>query len=177
MTDEQTLPVMDDFIFSFEATDKLPARQYFRADKAAAYLLDRGVLQLGSVKYILNDWEPQDQWRFSEQDTIALQVNCNDVFAWGCSDSEDIDYAHILEDDVDNELYDLLRMYLENQRWGPVKWIALKCNMAPQSPMVKAMIADGAWDEELQALPHNSIDDSCCDWHRNTAKQNQTTLT
>ena len=172
----ETQPKLEEFIWVFDNKDGGEDR-YFRADKAAAFLLERGVLQLGSVRYILNDWEDQKKWVFSENDIIALRVNCNDVFAWGCSDSEDIDYGHYISEDFgSNELYDLLKLYLEHNRWGPVKWVCRKCDRAPQSPMVKEMIREGVWDEDMQALRHNSIDDICCESHRNIAKENQQTL-
>jgi hypothetical protein len=39
------------------------------------------------------------------------------------------------------------------EKWGTSKWACKKRNLAPQKPVERDMRADGAWDDEMEALP------------------------
>lgn len=78
------------------------------------------------------------------KEKMHMYVNCNDVFAWGCADAEDISL-------------DELKRYqqLSKTKWGDVKWVCIKRNEKPQYPMIWDMHKDGEWDEQMEALPDN----------------------
>lgn len=79
-------------------------------------------------------------------ESIKLFVNCNDVFAWGCADLEEIGW---------DELSDLFFKVIADRKWGSLKWCCLKRNERPQLVIEKDMKAENAWDEKLDALPEN----------------------
>lgn len=79
---------------------------------------------------------------------VVLFVNCNDLFAWGCADAEDLPYE---------QLGPLLRMHMAG-KWGSDKWCCKQRNERPQKPVEKRMREDGAWDEMMEALPPNKYD-------------------
>lgn len=81
-------------------------------------------------------------------DSIGLFVNCNDMFWWGCADCEPVSWDEI------QSLYELCFDRQGNKkRWGSVIWACRKRQMRPQHPVEKDMRADGAWTDELEALP------------------------
>lgn len=146
-------------------------KAYFFQDEALGYLLYEKVCFLNSRKYN-KSWK-EDEVDLSEDSTIVVFVNCNDVFAWAYADGEEVSFSEYVEEGKVNELYDLLRLHLENKKWGSIKWVCLKRNMKPQSPIVRDMKKEGYWDTELESLPENPIDARCCDHHRELAEQNK----
>ena len=78
---------------------------------------------------------------------MALSVMCNDQFYWACADCEPFTYSEL------PKIYD---MYVANRKWGTAKWVSLKRGMRPQRPFIERMKKDGAWDEELEALPERT---------------------
>ncbi len=79
-------------------------------------------------------------------ETISLLVSCNDLFAWGMTDSADIRTS---------ELLDLYKMHLADPKWGTDKWCCFKRNQKPQAAVEAAMRTDGVWDKKMEALPEN----------------------
>lgn len=79
-----------------------------------------------------------------EGSTVVLFVNCNDLFYWGCADAEDLPLG---------EVQNLLKMHFKNPRWGSDKWCCLRRGLRPQIPVIEQMKKEGAWDDELEALP------------------------
>jgi hypothetical protein len=69
-------------------------------------------------------------------------VNCNDLFWWACSDHEVFDYRDV------ETLYKVSK-----EKWGISKWACKRRGMRPQHPIEDDMKKDGAWDEEMEALP------------------------
>lgn len=180
MSDWELKPEMtlDDFLdghIEYEGKKQL----CFDQERALAFLLMENVCFLNTRCYVRNDWQEKEKWRLSENPTTVVYVNCNDVFAWATGDADDLysdDLVPIEGGDEDvrrNELYDLLSLHLEDRMWGSVKWVAIKRNIAPQSPMVHDMIEAGVWDERMQALEPNEMDLNCCDWHRSLQTENQ----
>ena len=84
--------------------------------------------------------------------TTCIYVLANDVFAWGCADAESITNNDWKEP---SEIIDLYKLWKENDKWGPIKWLCLKRNKQPQKPIKEDMIKDGYWDEKLESLPEN----------------------
>ena len=80
--------------------------------------------------------------------TIALSVNCSDVFMWGCCDSEDITME---------ELPELYKMHIAGKH-GSTKWVCKKRNEQPQRALITLMKDDGTWDDMMESLPKNIID-------------------
>lgn len=63
------------------------------------------------------------EWR---EDAISFHVNCNDVFAWGCADAEELLYKDV------NDLYNY---YTKDPIWGSSIWCIKKRQQRPQPPV------------------------------------------
>jgi hypothetical protein len=96
------------------------------------------------VIFCNNGWW-DEKW---PKDAISLHVNCNDIFAWGCADSEDIRCG---------ELKDLTDLYLKDEAWGAAVWCIKKRRQMPQAPVAKDMREAGYNLEELIATPIDEI--------------------
>lgn len=108
-----------------------------------AKLLDDDVLFCNSRKYVdfhTNEIRPE---------TLVLFVLCNDVFAWGCADAEEITL-----DEVPN----LFELHEKNPKFGSVQWVCVKRNEKPQNPVVKWMKDHDGWNEVMESLPENQYD-------------------
>ncbi len=84
-----------------------------------------------------------------EGNTTVLFVNCNDIFAWGCADAEDLPYKEIIN---------LYKFWRKDRKWGAAKWCCKIRNQQPQAPVKKDMIKEGSWDEPMEKLPENYYD-------------------
>ncbi len=112
----------------------------------------------GSVFWFDNDDEPElwdmiaaliskgEFYISDNKNVLQCWVNCNDVFAWGCADGEDIS---------PDEIKDLFFMVVENNAWGSLKWCCIKRNERPQIPIEEDMKKAGVWCERMEALPIN----------------------
>lgn len=159
------MKTLDDFILR----SKEEGYEWFNNEKAVAYLLRKGVLFVNNRPYIVNPWDSMEEQELSEKSTIIVLVLCNDIFMWGCADAEPITCDLNDKCDDSNELYHLLRLYLEDPKWGVVRWACLKRQEKPQAPIVGDMKKQGAWTEEMEALPPNEIDEN----RRKMAKENR----
>ena len=121
---------------------EFPARDFFEEENALALLLINEVVFLNS-----HWWE--DKWPDEAKKRTSLNVNCNDIFAWGCADAENMDYRDI------EHVY---RMWRADPKWGPAKWCAIRRNQQPQLPVIAAMKKDGAWDDMMEKLGENTQD-------------------
>jgi len=117
-----------------------PTEMIFEEAKALARLLAEKVIFLNS-----HWWEKE--WPERAQKITSLNVNCNDIFAWGCADVEEIEYSEI------QSLYD---MWHSNRSWGAAKWCAIKRNQQPQPTVIEAMKKAGTWDACMEALGSNT---------------------
>jgi hypothetical protein len=81
--------------------------------------------------------------------TVVLYVNCNDVFAWGCADAENLPFE---------EIGNLYKMHVASPGWGSVKWCCKQRKQKPQKPVEAEMRKDGVWDEMMESLPENTMD-------------------
>ena len=65
-----------------------------------------------------------------EKNAFRFFVNCNDIFAWACSDAEPLHYE---------DIQSLYHMYLKDRTWGSAKWCCIKRNQKPQGPVIDLM--------------------------------------
>jgi hypothetical protein len=91
------------------------------------------------------DFEPKTdaRWTKEESELISVSVNCNDIFAWGCADAEDLPYA---------EIENLYRLWRADPAWGVAKWCAIRRKLQPQGPVIDAMKKAGSWDHIMENL-------------------------
>ena len=80
---------------------------------------------------------------------LSLAVNCNDIFAWGCADAEDLERK---------DLENLWKEYLADPKTGYIKWSSKKRNEKPQKPVIDWMKREGTWTNDLDNLPDNNYD-------------------
>jgi hypothetical protein len=96
-------------------------------------------LMMEEVVFINNGWW-NEAW---PKDRITVHVNCNDIFAWGCADAEDLTYSDISE---------LFRMYKQDPNLGAAAFCIQKRKQMPQEPVVELFRKDGIWNlDELVA--------------------------
>lgn len=118
--------------------DKPEKEETFEVEPALAMLLINEVIFLNT-----NHWHKA--WPEEAQRTVALCVNCNDCFAWGCSDAETIKFA---------ELEELYRLWLKYPMMGGYLWCVIKREQLPQRPIATRMINEGI-DLEAYTKSHN----------------------
>ena len=83
---------------------------------------------------------------------MAVFAHCSDVFAWGCSDAEDIPYA---------ELRPLYEAWVKDPAWGVAVWCIQRRGTLPQAPLAKLIRAAGIWDLDTMGLRSNRYDGVC----------------
>jgi hypothetical protein len=98
-----------------------------------AHLLVEGIL-------FTNNGHWDSNWT---KDKTTLHVSCNDLFAWGCADAEDI---------LHSEISELYSMYRKDPIWGASAWCIKKRNLMPQSPVEKKMRESGVWNDLLDEI-------------------------
>ena len=91
------------------------------------------VLLAAEQVFINAPWWEED-WPERARKQISVHANCNDIFAWGCSDAETVAY---------HELEDLYRMWLAEPHWGTAAWCVKKRGIRPQAPVELRMKAAG----------------------------------
>lgn len=114
----------------------------FEEEKALAHLLINGVVFTNS-----HWWE--DAWPDAAKRTISIIVNCNDVFAWGSADGEELPHA---------EIENLYRMWRKDPVWGPSIWCIKQRNQMPQKPVEEAIRKAGIWDLDALDVGSNTMD-------------------
>ena len=120
-------------------TSVLPV-SVFDHDLALAYLIVNGVVFINSYH-----WESEHH-----PERISVNVNCNDVFAWGCADAEELPY---------DEIEPLYREWTKSGSWGIVRWCCVRRSERPQGPVESDMRRAGEWDDAMEALPANRTDE------------------
>lgn len=111
-------------------------------DLALAILLKESILFSNEASFSYTF-----EGKIYNEKTTGLFVNCNDIFAWGCADAENLPY---------DQISILYKMWKDDNKWGFAKWCCKIRNQQPQSPVKKDMIKDGSWDEEMDKLSANS---------------------
>lgn len=130
----------DDVIYEADGVE------YCDEELAVSILLKEGVLFVSFNRDF--SYEPMkvgDVYK-SGGNTIVVVVNCSDIFAWGCSDAEDLPY---------NEIPKLYKMFVADTKWGSTKWCCLRRNQQPQEPIKELMIKEGSWNDDMEKLPKN----------------------
>lgn len=94
-------------------------------------------LLLEGTIFCNNGWWYKGEGVSWPEDRITLHVNCNDLFAWGCADVEDITYGEI------GELYS---MWKKDPILGIYAWCIKKRKQMPQAPIEKMFVESKIWD-------------------------------
>lgn len=123
---------------------KVDGEEYCNNELALSILLQNNVLFANSREYSQNG-----KW---EGHTVVLFVICNDIFAWGGADAQDLPLS---------EVGLLYKMWDKDNKWGSAKWCCIRRNEKPQKPVVDAMKKDGSWCEIMEGLAENHYDKFC----------------
>lgn len=110
----------------------------FEAEQGLALLLLNEVVFLNS-----HHWE--DEWPAQARAAASLNVNCNDVFAWGCADAEEAAYA---------DLETVYRHWRRDPYWGTAIWCMIKRREMPQRPVERRIREAGVWDLDALVAEH-----------------------
>lgn len=108
------------------------------------------VLLLADVVFINNFWwKKEGGWPQDACDKISLNVNTNDVLAWGCADAIEMDY---------DDLEEVYTYWEKDPYWGTAVWYCKKLNMMPQKPVADSIRKMGIWDIDSMGLEKNPTD-------------------
>lgn len=121
--------------------DKPEVEEVFEEGPAFALLVINEVVHLNSHHW-MNRW-PKDA-----RATIHMGVDCSDVFAWGCSDSEDATYA---------DIESVYRHWLKDPTWGGAVWSMIRRRQMPQRPVEKRIRDAGIWDLDALQAEHGLL--------------------
>lgn len=116
--------------------------EYFQASEALALLLLYD-------KLIINNHWWEDDWDASKKKLFYIGVNCNDVFAWGCTDAEEVMY---------HELKDVFSYWEKGRVWGTAVWCIIKRKQMPQKPVYEKIQKEGIWDLDKLQKEYNLED-------------------
>ena len=86
----------------------------------------------------------------NKNNTWSLAVNCSDIFAWACADSEPLNSQ--------DELRDLWDMYIKDPDSGASVWSCKQRNSLPQKPVYDHIMKSGKWDLNSMGLEPNFYD-------------------
>lgn len=89
-------------------------------------------------------WKGKDR----AEDITVLAI-CNDVFAWGCSDAEEVPWS---------ELRNLYEHFVKDARWGVAVWCMKRRGEMPQRPVAARIREAGVWDLDGMGLEPNHYD-------------------
>jgi hypothetical protein len=113
--------------------------KYFETETAIATLLIESIIFLNSFH-----WE--EEWNKEAKDKVSLNVNCSDVFAWGCADAETLDYK---------DIEDLFNHFKKDNLWGSSVWCIKKRKLMPQKPVYDKIMEIGIWNLDGMELKKN----------------------
>lgn len=103
-------------------------------------------LLINQVIFCNNGWWFAKENKSWPKDYITLHVNCNDVFAWGCADAEDITYS---------EVPALYKMWRKDPVYGAAIWCIQKRKLMPQFPLEKIIREKTEWNLDSMGLEKN----------------------
>jgi len=118
--------------------DKPEKEPKFEADVGLALMLNNDVFHLNS-----SWWE--DTWPREAREATYFGVDCSDVFAWGCSDAENLAYR---------DIETLYRMWLQDRVWGPAVWCMIRRREMPQAPVERRIREAGIWNLDELRIKH-----------------------
>lgn len=125
-----------------EYTSKYTGETDFQQEEALALLL------LNQVVFLNSYWWEEDQPE-EKRERISVSVECNDVFASGCADSEELPYE---------EIENLYKMYIKDPIWGTAIWCIQRRKQMPQKPVEKLIRKAGIWDLDSMGIAENTMD-------------------
>jgi len=97
-------------------------------------------------KIILNNNWWMKEWDKEFREMFSINLDCSDVFAWGCADAETFNF---------DELEDVFNHYEKDNDWGTQIWCIKKRNMLPQEPVFDIIQKEGIWDLTTMNLDNN----------------------
>ena len=130
LSEEEVLSFIKKDVISNYKSDSGETNEWFDDEAALAVLL------LDSVIFINSCWF-KEGWPDDAKESTYLGVSCNDIFAWGCSDAEDLPYEEL------RSLYD---HYIKDPVWGSAIWCMKKRKEMPQRPVEAEIRLGGIWD-------------------------------
>lgn len=98
----------------------------------------------------LNSFWFEDECPDRAKKAIGVFVICNDTFAWGCADGEDLPY---------DEIGNLYQMWKRDPSWGADVWCMVRRNQMPQKPVEEEIRKAGIWDLDSLKLGENWQDE------------------
>jgi hypothetical protein len=132
----------------------LEPEMVFEEPMALAHLL------MNEVVFLNSHWWKHD-WPDEAKKVTSINVNCNDVFAWGCADAEPM-----MHEDIES----LYRMWKKDPQWGASVWCILRRNEMPQKPVYDAIKKAGIWDLDQMGLGQNVTADLVEQYMRSLGK-------
>ena len=100
-------------------------------------------------KIHFNDHHWKKEWSAEHRNLVYIGVVCSDVFAWGCSDSEEATFK---------DLYELWHYWKKDPELGHWVWCIKKRNELPQKPVYDYIMKRGIWDLDSMGLEPNYYD-------------------
>lgn len=105
------------------------------------------VLLINNQVFLNDHWWMKDEgWPEDACKVTSLNVNCNDVFCWGCADADEMNYS---------DIQDVYEHYIKDPYWGTAVWCIKKRNLMPQKPVYDSIMKDGIWDLDSMNLQPN----------------------
>jgi hypothetical protein len=92
---------------------------------------------LMSEEIFLNSHWWEKGWPKKARDSISINANCNDVFAWGCSDAETV---------LHEDLRSVYEHYIKDPEYGVAVWCIKRRKELPQRPVLERIMSMGIWD-------------------------------
>ena len=143
--DGEIKPTLENFLVHVDDDES------FLMDEALAYLIHQEVCFINFRPYAETGWADDDKekWIYGSK-TVVVFVALSDVFSWASSDAECLE--------SENDIRTLLESYLKDSRYGVILWVCKKRKEQPQKALIEMMKKEGAWDDEMEALPSNKVD-------------------
>lgn len=118
-----------------ETKYRIDGESYFENESALSLLLSH-------EQIVLNNHWWEDTWDEGKKNLFYVGVNCNDIFAWGCADAEELMF---------HELEDLFSYWEKDKGWGMAVWCMIKRKEMPQKSVYDRIQKVGIWNlDELQ---------------------------
>lgn len=118
-----------------------PTEVMFEVDKGLAVLL-------ATDQIVLNTHWWEKEWPEAAQATLAMAVNCGDLF-YGAADAEPMRYG---------DIEDVYKYYKKDPNWGTAIWCIIRRGMLPQRRVCESIKRAGVWDLDLMGLTPNKYE-------------------
>lgn len=124
-------------------THKGKEEEMFEEEIALAILL------LNHDIFLNNHWWMEEERGWSKEaadKTISLNLNTNDVLAWGCADAATLQHKQIK---------DVYEHWEKDPIYGTAVWYCKQMGMMPQPPVAESIRKQGIWDIDNMGLKTN----------------------